>query len=85
MQDPKDKDSENKEPAFKVQDRRRFSSEGETKADSEESTERVEMPPPSGAANRQNPSKLRGRAHRNPRARVRGPNRIAAAVLRRRS
>ena len=48
--DPKDKDSENKEPAFKVQDRRRFSSEGETKAGGEESPERVEMPPPSGAA-----------------------------------
>ena len=48
--DPKDKDSENKEPAFKVQDRRRFSSEGETKADSEESRERVDMPPPSGTA-----------------------------------
>jgi len=47
MQDPKDKDPENKEPAFKVQDRRRFSSEGETKADSEESPERVDMPPPS--------------------------------------
>jgi hypothetical protein len=45
MPDPKDKDSENKEPAFKVQDRRRFSSEGETKADSEESPERVDMPP----------------------------------------
>ena len=50
MQDPKDKDPENKEPAFKVQDRRRFSSEGETKADSEESPERVEMPPPESAA-----------------------------------
>ena len=55
MQDPNDKDSkdkdrENKEPAFKVQDRRRFSSEGETKADSEESRERVDMPPPSGTA-----------------------------------
>ena len=50
MPDSKDKDSENKEPAFKVQDRRRFSSEGETKADSEESRERVEMPPPESAA-----------------------------------
>jgi hypothetical protein len=50
MPDSKDKDSENKEPAFKVQDRRRFSSEGETKADSEESPERVDMPPPSGPA-----------------------------------
>ena len=50
MPDSKDKDSENKEPAFKVQDRRRFSSEGETKADSEESPERVEMQPPSGTA-----------------------------------
>jgi hypothetical protein len=49
MPDSKDKDSE-KEPAFKVQDRRRFSSEGETKADSEESRERVEMPPPSATA-----------------------------------
>lgn len=45
MPDPKDKDSENKEPAFKVQDRRRFSSEGETKADGEESPERVDIPP----------------------------------------
>ena len=50
MQNPEDKDPENKEPAFKVQDRRRFSSEGETKADSEESPERVDMPPPSGTA-----------------------------------
>ena len=51
MQDPKDKDPENKEPAFKVQDRRRFSSEGETKADGEESPERVDVPPlNSGAA-----------------------------------
>ncbi|HSU90599.1 MAG TPA: DUF1844 domain-containing protein [Sporolactobacillaceae bacterium] len=45
MENPKDKDQENKEPAFKVQDRRRFSSEGETKADGEESAERVEVPP----------------------------------------
>ena len=53
MQNPEDKDPENKEPAFKVQDRRRFSSEGEAKADGEESPERVDMPPPppaSGAA-----------------------------------
>jgi hypothetical protein len=43
--DPKDKDPENKEPAFKVQDRRRFSSEGEARAESEESPERVDVPP----------------------------------------
>jgi len=46
MENPKDKDPENKEPAFKVQDRRRFSSEGEAKADGEESPERVDTPPP---------------------------------------
>ena len=45
MENPKDKDPEDKEPAFKVQDRRRFSSEGEAKAESEESAERVEVPP----------------------------------------
>jgi uncharacterized protein DUF1844 len=45
MENPKDNDPENKEPAFKVQDRRRFSSEGEAKAESEESSERVEVPP----------------------------------------
>jgi len=50
MPDPKDKDQENKEPAFKVQDRRRFSSEGETKADGEESPERVEVPPLNASA-----------------------------------
>jgi hypothetical protein len=50
MPDSKDKDSENKEPAFKVQDRRRFSSEGETKADGEESPERVEVPPLNSSA-----------------------------------
>jgi len=58
MPDSKDKDSENKEPAFKVQDRRRFSSEGETKADSEESRERVEMPPPSGTAQSPKPEQV---------------------------
>jgi hypothetical protein len=50
MENPKDKDPENKEPAFKVQDRRRFSSEGETKAESEESAERVEVPPLNSSA-----------------------------------
>jgi len=48
--DPKDRDQENKEPAFKVQDRRRFSSEGEAKAESEESAERVEVPPLNSSA-----------------------------------
>jgi hypothetical protein len=50
MQNPEDRDPENKEPAFKVQDRRRFSSEGEAKADGEEAPERVDMPPPTSAA-----------------------------------
>ena len=50
MENPKDKDPENKEPAFKVQDRRRFSSEGEAKAESEESAERVEVPPLNSSA-----------------------------------
>ena len=50
MENPKDKDPEDKEPAFKVQDRRRFSSEGEAKAESEESAERVEVPPLNSSA-----------------------------------
>jgi hypothetical protein len=50
MENPKDKDPENKEPAFKVQDRRRFSSEGDTKAESEESPERVDVPPLNSSA-----------------------------------
>ncbi len=51
MQNPEDKDQEDKEQrGFKVQDKRRFSSEGEAKADGEESPERVDMPPPASAA-----------------------------------
>ena len=52
MQNPEDKDPENKEPAFKVQDRRRFSSEGETKAEGEETSFRAAtpLPPKSDAA-----------------------------------
>src|ERR1700688_1083728 len=75
MPDQKDKDSENKEPAFKVQDRRRFSSEGETKADSEESRERVEMPPPSGTAQSPKPEQ----AARSSASQTSGPARSAAA------
>ena len=76
MPDPKDKDSENKEPAFKVQDRRRFSSEGETKADSEESPERVEMPPPESAAAK---SPKPEQAARPSASQSSGPSRGAAA------
>src|ERR1700682_5252828 len=50
MENPKDKDPENKEPAFKVQDRRRFSSEGEARTESEESPERVDVPPLNSSA-----------------------------------
>jgi hypothetical protein len=52
MQNPEDKDQEDKDHrGFKVQDKRRFSSEGEAKAEGEESPERVDMPPPEvGAA-----------------------------------
>jgi len=43
---PQDKDQEDKDNrGFKVQDRRRFSSEGEAKAEGEESPERVDLPP----------------------------------------
>jgi hypothetical protein len=41
-----EKDPEDKGRGFKVQDKRRFSSEGETKAEGEESSERVETPLP---------------------------------------
>ena len=51
MEKPEDKDQEEKEQrGFKVQDKRRFSSEGEAKVDGEESPERVDMPPPASAA-----------------------------------
>jgi hypothetical protein len=45
-------DSEDKDRGFKVQDKRRFSSEGESKAEGEESSYRAEppLPPKSGAA-----------------------------------
>ena len=75
MPDPKDKDSE-KEPAFKVQDRRRFSSEGETKADSEESPERVEMPPPESAAAKSSKPEQAARSNASQSA---GPGRGAVA------
>jgi len=39
-------DSEDKDRGFKVQDKRRFSSEGETKAEGEESSYRAETPLP---------------------------------------
>jgi hypothetical protein len=43
--DPKEKDPE-EERGFKVQDKRRFSAEGETKAEGEESPDRIETPTP---------------------------------------
>jgi len=78
MQNPEDRDPENKEPAFKVQDRRRFSSEGETKADSEESPERVDVPPLPPKPDAAPPPKPE-QAARSSAAQSSGPSRAAAA------